>query len=530
MNEASEILSSIYKKGARVWIESVELRYHDPQGVLDPEQLDALQRLRDEVATLIESQLVSEGPPIPTSNSPSQSAPLTFQQEVFWSYLKKYNIGNGLMTFSLRLLGELNVESLRRSIDVVIRRHESLRTKIVVIDETPTQQVNEPCEYELQVVDVFGNRDDCDVDDEVRLIVGKFFSQSVDLTMGPLFEVRLIRLRPRDHVLAVAVHHIISDGMSAVLLLRELTSVYGCLVGGIQPSLPHVPLQYPEYAIWQRCAHFRWWEKHGDYWNKRLAGAVRLRIPADHGVENVKPYTPAEFKISFGEAPSRGLMDLARRDGRMPGLVMLALFSYVASCWCNQRDFVIPFTVSGRHLPEQRNMMGFFAQALLLRIEMTGDETFRDLLKLVTKEFLSAHEHLDFGSLFSEVPDLYRGSNLNWLPWNLSELTEVIALREGACGNSDLKIESFPVETKLAEDVIMEGELGLAFWHTNEGIAGGGCYRADLFTANTVQRFSQDLLTISELVIRDPCARLASFPAGIRSSEVSVGHKSWQAS
>jgi hypothetical protein len=439
------------------------------------------------------------------------SAPLTFQQELIWSIIQKNHSASHRTAYALRLVGALHVEFLRGSLDAAVRRHASLRTRIIVVDGVPQQVIDEPAAYRLPIVNCAADALESDPDADARYFVGKFLAQRVDLAAGPLFDVKLFRLSDREHVLAIVVHHIISDHMSDVLLFKELWSSYESLVSGARTLLADIPLQYRDYAGWQSSTRPRWMAQHGSYWKQKLAGAVPIQMPIDGGLESVQPHSTAELRMSFDEPLSSALHDLARRQRTMPALILVALYAALVSRWCRQNSFVIPFAVSGRHFPEHLNVIGSFAHLLFLRVELTGHETFLDLLKLITAEFFSAWRHLDHGKVCRDAPELTHGTLWEWLSWCPSELRGTYTPSEWN-GRSDLPaVDSFSVKNATAEERRQESEIALYFWNSPEGIRGHGHYRADLFTPGTIDRFLRALRLLGAHVARDPLAHVASF-------------------
>ncbi len=447
-----------------------------------------------------------------THNPPMRSAsapiPLSFQQEWLWHYLLKHPTRNLIMTFSVRLTGELRVDVLQKSIETVVHRHESLRTRIVLgVDGQLAQRVDAPREFRLDPLVFDGSSENRGDEPAARAFVEKFFDTRLDMSTGPLLEVRLLRLSPRSHVLAIAVHHIVCDAFSMALFFKELWCLYGCYLLGRPSPLDEASLQYADYAAWQRATDQDWRKDHEPYWTQRLEGAARIRLPPDPGLSHVRPHSPAALQITFDRRLSVALRALAEREKVALSTLILTIYVALISSWCGQRDFVIGFNVTGRHRPEHANVIGYFPHVLFLRMELTGRESFSELLKLVTQEFLAAWAHLDFSRIVAKAPELNHGTFFQWLSWRSSELAGTEIPSEWRENNIPLMIEPFSVNRALPDDVRLDGDIILNFQETAAGIQGGGYYRADLFSSDTMQRLAREFLAVAERALREPRSR-----------------------
>lgn len=440
------------------------------------------------------------------SRSTLAQTPISFQQEWLWYHLQKHPTRNLIMTFSVRLIGELRVDILQQSFATVVRRHESLRTRIVLVEGLPVQMVDAPYEVSLEPLAFDGNSENQPEEQAARDFVEKFFAIRLDMSNGPVLNVKLLKLSPRAHILAVAIHHIITDAFSMALFFKELWTLYGSYLLGRASPLDEAPCQYADYAIWQRATSQEWHANHQAYWTKRLEGASRIRLPRDIGLNDVRPHSPAGLHIAFDRRLSVAMRVLAERERVAPSTLVLAIYAALISSWCKQNDFVIGFNMSGRHRPEHANVIGFFPQVLYLRIELTGSETFSELFKVVTQELLAAWTHLDYARMIAKIPQLNDGTFFQWLPWSPSELAGTETPSAWRENNIPLAVEPFSVRRALPSDVRMDGDIVLNFQDTTSGISGIGYYRADLFSAETMQRFAQKFQAVAERAVRNPRA------------------------
>jgi Condensation domain len=436
--------------------------------------------------------------------APSEPVPLSFQQEFAWKHFMHPEIPF-IVYDARRLRGPLNFDILCKSLGLVIERHEALRTRIVTVNGVPKQRVDEPREFQLKLLS-FPEIPSSDIQAQAQRVLRSFFWKWIDLEEGPLFDVRLLKIGEQDHVLAVVLHHLITDAVSFNLLLRETWIAYGAFSRGQEPDLPAVSMQYADYAIWQRSERHRWLQKHEEYWSRRLANATGAVLPKDAGLEHVSPYELSVVDAPFEQDLSAALHELSQRQRTTTATILLALFAVLLSRWSARRDFVLPYVVSGRLGSMDRTVVGYIGQFLLLRIELGGDESFVDMVKLVTREFCAAYEHLDFGTITSERPELLRGASLNGLISSLDAFSETQLDR----GGEAVAVEPFPLETVFPEKSRLPSDTYCLFWSTTAGIQARCIYRADLFKARTVECFLEDLRIFARQIVRNPTARVAS--------------------
>jgi amino acid adenylation domain-containing protein len=288
---------------------------------------------------------------------------------------------------TVRLRGRLDVEALRRSFEVIVHRHEALRTGIVVEDGEPCQRIAPGGAFTLPV-DPWSDGDDAALE---RAAVREA-NQVFDLERGPLIRARLFRRNADEHLLVVTLHHLISDGWSMGVLAGELETAYAALRAGRAPTLPPLPLQYGDYAVWQR-------ERLGGaelqaqlaYWTERLAGApAALTIPTDRPRPTVQSFAGGHVPITVSRDVTEGLRALARRHGATLYMTLLAAFQVLLARHAGQDDVLIGSPIAGRPRIELEGLIGFFANTMVLRGELAGDPTFCKLLRRTRDTALGA--------------------------------------------------------------------------------------------------------------------------------------------
>ncbi|NBH05022.1 condensation domain-containing protein, partial [Amycolatopsis sp. SID8362] len=308
--------------------------------------------------------------------------PLSFAQQRLW-FLDEFEPGGTeyLSPTALLLRGDLDVEALRRALDTLVARHESLRTTFGAVDGRGVQYVGEPYAIELPV-------EDFDEDALAREALRPF-----DLRTGPLLRARLFRRAPGEHVLLLALHHIVTDGWSAGVLATELDACYAAHLRGEEPKLPPLPVQYADFAAWQRD-RAEPAEQLG-YWRDRLAGLAPLELPADRPRPPVRT-TEGEwlgFDVPAGVAAK--LRELASAQGGTLFMTLVAACQVLLAQWAGQDDVAVGTVTAGRDRAELERLVGFFVGTLPLRSTVDTRRSFREFLAEVRETVLDAFAHQD---------------------------------------------------------------------------------------------------------------------------------------
>ncbi|MET0396778.1 MAG: amino acid adenylation domain-containing protein, partial [Longimicrobiaceae bacterium] len=429
--------------------------------------------------------------------------PLSFAQQRLW-VVDRLDPGNPAynMPYVLRLRGEPDVPALRGSLHALARRHESLRTTFVEQEGEPMQVVHAPAPVALPTVDLSGLRDPSR---EANRLVGEEALRPFDLVRGPLLRVTLLRLAPDDHVTCYTMHHIVSDGWSKGVLVREVSVIYGALARGEAPVLPELPVQYADYAVWQR----EWLsgaelEAQLSWWRERLAGAPPLlEIPTDHPRAIGQSVRARMHALSIPEATSHGLQALSRREGTTLFMTLLAAWEVLLGRWSGQEDLVVGGPISGRTRWETEGLIGFFVNMLPHRADLRGDPTWSELLARVREASRGAyaHQELPFERL---VEDVVTERSLTHNP-----LFQVAFTLERSDGKSVLSLGDLEVEPFGGEESASKFDLDVAFVELGERVVGALTYRTGLFETATVVRMAGHLEALLEAMTTDPRARLS---------------------
>lgn len=433
--------------------------------------------------------------------------PLTFQQQWLWDLLQRRRDWTCAVTYAFRLKGGLKFDVLQSSLREVIRRHGALHTRIRTVEGIPTQETGDWRASQLTMTPVAGSSA-MEIREHAEQIFAEFTERQPDPHIGPLFNARLLELDACEHWLLVGLHRLTADCFSADQIFHELWMFYRALAYGLPPPFPADPAQYGDYAIWQQQTRQEWARRHGSYWAEHLDGALALNWPAHTSISGIERGRIGRMSGWFGRALSEDLGNLARKARALSATIMLAVYVSVLWRWCRQHDFVVPFNIAGRQ-SEHKYVVGYFSHIVYLRIRLTGTETFSDLLARVSNEFFRSLAHQDFGRSASEKPELLSGTFFQWITWQTEAAAEAI----GPAAAPDLIAERLSLGnfgeglSALPSGMV---DVDMTFFDTPEGIYAAGLYRADLFTAGTMNRFVSDLRSAAELFIRTPDAPIST--------------------
>ncbi|HKU72441.1 MAG TPA: amino acid adenylation domain-containing protein [Pyrinomonadaceae bacterium] len=333
--------------------------------------------------------------------------PLSFSQRRLW-FLDQLTPGSAVYNIpvALRLNGSLHLPALQQAFTEILRRQESLRTRFAVIDADPVQLISEPQDFDLHFLDL-SHLERTESEQEVQRLASEEANYPFDLTRAPLFRATLLRLAAAEHVLLFTMHHIVSDGWSMGILIREITTLYEAFAADRPSPLVDLPVQYADYALWQReQLQGERLEEQLQYWREQLQGApALLELPTEKPRPPVQSYRGAELRIEVTPATTRALRELSQQHGVTLFMTLLAAFQALLYRYTGQDDIVVGTPVAGRTRAETEGLIGFFLNTLALRVSLKGDPTFATLLSRVREACLGAYAHQDvpFEQLLEEL-------------------------------------------------------------------------------------------------------------------------------
>ncbi|HZF10851.1 MAG TPA: condensation domain-containing protein, partial [Thermoanaerobaculia bacterium] len=433
--------------------------------------------------------------------------PLSFGQERLW-FLDQLEPGSPLYNLSgaLSLRGRLSVAALGRGIGEIVRRHKALRTVFIAAAGRPAQVIVERGWGGLPVVDLAGLRARAQEAERRRLTREEMLSP-FDLQRGPLLRVLLLRRAAEEHELVVNFHHIVSDGWSIRVFVRELGALYAAFLAGRPSSLPELPMQYVDFAAWQRS-----WltgeilETELGYWRERLAGAPPLlRLPADRPRPAAPRRRGASLRLSLDAELAAGLRRLALAQEASLFMVLLAGLTTLLRRISGQDDLVVGTPIANRTRAELEELIGCFVNSLALRLNTADTASFAALVAQAREVALGAYSHqsLPFEKL---VEELQPERSLSYSP-----LFQVLLVLQNTPGVSlrlpKLSLESLELETETARV-----DLLLSLMEVEGGLSGELNYDRDLFDRTTMARFAAQLARLLEGAVVDPLRRLSELP------------------
>ncbi|HEX8271926.1 MAG TPA: amino acid adenylation domain-containing protein, partial [Longimicrobiaceae bacterium] len=432
------------------------------------------------------------------------SVPLSFAQQRLW-FIQQMDPASTAynMAYPLRLRGRLDVAAMRRSLTEIVARHESLRTVFAAAAGEPVQRVLPAAPAALPVVDLSGLPVE-PREAEVRRRVAEDSERPFDLARGPLLRASLFRLADEDWGLVFDLHHIVTDGWSMGVLTRELSALYHAFSRGRPSPLEPLPVQYPDFAAWQR-------ERLGgdaleaqvSYWREALAGAPPvLELPTDRPRPPVLPTRAGHRGFVLPAETAAALRELARGEGVTPFIALLAAFQALLGRWSGQDDISVGTPVAGRGRLELEGVIGMFVNTLVLRTRLDGDPTFRELLARVREGVLGAFSHQDvpFEKL---VEELRVERSLQHTP-----LFQVMfSLQNHERG--ELEMGGLRVGPLARGAESAKFDLGVTLVEEDGMVGGGVSFRADLFDGATVGRMLEHYANLLGAVAADPDRRLS---------------------
>jgi amino acid adenylation domain-containing protein len=452
--------------------------------------------------------------------------PLSFAQQRLW-FIDQLERGNTAysITGAVRIGGVLNAQALESAINEIVRRHEGLRTKFEVEADEPAQVIVEWEPRKLEVEDLTGLKRE-EREEEARRRVREESRTGFDLSNGPLLRVKVLKLDAEDHVALYTMHHIVSDGWSMEILMREVEALYQAYSMGEASPLAELPIQYADFAVWQR----EWLQgaaldKLLAYWRRQLAGAPQaLELPLDHPRPEAPILRGERLPMRLSKILTNELLALSRSEGVTLYMALLAAFDVLLSAYSGQRDIVVGTPIANRDRIETERVIGFFVNTIVMRADLSGDPTFRELLRRVRETALNAYAHQDlpFEKLVEELKpsrDINRNPifqvmfGLHTIPGQAvapaGSSYEAINVDNGAPSHdatpAGLSFEAFDVDNTTAKfDLLVNLE------ETSEGLMGAMVYSADIFDKSSISGMLECYEALLNRVVKEPDVQMSA--------------------
>ncbi len=435
-----------------------------------------------------------------------QVFPTSFSQQRLW-FLDQLEPDTAAYNLprTLRLTGKLDVAALTKAFKRTVSRHESLRTVFTSTDGEPSQVVLADIAVELPTVDLRHLRLK-EREETAFRIAGEEARRPFDLASGPLFRAKLLQLGPEDHILVLVMHHIITDGWSMGLLFEEIGEQYSALAAGREPELPVLPIQYSDYASWQRqTVSGELLAEHLDYWRNTLRGAqTLLELQTDHPRAPVHTGHGDDVYFQLSEATAERLKKLAQAEGATLFMALLTVFQILLRRYTAQQSILVGTPTAGRNEVAVENLIGFFVNTLVLRADITGEETFREVLRQTRSTALEALAHADvpFEKLV-EALEPERQVNRNPLFQAMFVFQNI--------PKQQLDLAGLVLEEVEFESGIAKFDLTLEVFEC-EGLRCRFEFDADLFDRTTIERMAGHFETLLQSALGSPDQSVSRLP------------------
>jgi aspartate racemase len=430
------------------------------------------------------------------------SASLSFAQQRLW-FLNQLGTGSAYnIPMAIRLKGLPNIKALEESLNEIIRRHEALRTTFRSAGGRPVQVIAEKMSFEMPLIDLSG-QPKTEREVEAERLTRDEAMRRFDLAKGPLFCALLIRLSEEEHILVLTMHHIVSDGWSMGVFTAELAALYKAFCNGEASPLPELPIQYADFANWQReWLQSEILEKQLTYWRKQLEGVPVLQLFTDRPRPSVQTYEGASQNIALSPTLTGALNDLSQRQGVTLFMTLLAAFQTLLCRYTGQEDIVVGSPIANRNRAEIEGLIGFFVNSLVMRTDLSGNPTFRELLGRVREMALGAYEHQDlpFEKL---VEELHPQRDMSRTP-----LFQIMFIVQNMPAE-ELQLPGLTLSSFAIERITVRFDIEIHLWEKPEGLSGRVVYNTDLFDDATIARLMGHYETLLESIVADPNKRIS---------------------
>jgi len=459
------------------------------------------------LATAIEAASGTLNLPPITVQSDTARQQLSFAQQRLW-FLDQFE-AQGSATYNiplaLALTGQLDINALKQSLHWLLARHSALRSYFTHCDGQPAVAI---CDVEdCPPLGVFDLSELVDLDDEVQRRVNDHAVTSFDLAQGPLIKIDLLRLAAQRFVLMINMHHVVSDGWSLVVFLRDWQHAYSALAQGEQPAKPPLSIEYGDYAVWQRS-----WlqgdllQQQVDYWKQQLNGIPELlELPTDFTRPAQMSYRGSYYSQPLSESLNQGICALSRQQGVTIYMTLMAAFNLLLSRYSRQKDICVGSAIAGRSHGHTEELVGFFVNTLVIRTQLTDEQSFSALLQATRQTCLSAYAHQDipFEML---VEQLQPARSLSHAP--LFQVMLVLQNNEVF----ELDLPDLEVSPCAAEHAAAKFDLTLFVEEEHGTFRCGWEYATDLFDETSIIRMHEHFMVLLKGVIEQPERPLATIP------------------
>ncbi|GBD54387.1 non-ribosomal peptide synthetase [Microcystis aeruginosa NIES-298] len=507
--KVAEFLSYLNSLDIKLWLEEEKLKYQAPQGAMTPEIKQEIRTRKPEILTFLRSA-TTPSKPLESVIDPvarTEELPLSFAQQRMW-FLHQMDRQNPAYNeaLTIRLTGRLNIDILEQTINAIIQRHESLRTSFPMVEGKPIQKIAPSLKIKLLVV----NLKDIPQEQIDKQII-KELQKPFDLTQSPLLRCTLFDLGYENYILVNVFHHIIIDGWSKGILFKELSEFYQAFLSNSTVDLPELPIQYADFAVWQR----QWLqgeilENQLNYWKKQLTGTPPLlELPTDKPRPATANFRGHSISFQIDSELTEKLKLLSQKSGVTLFMTLLAALNTLLFRYSGQDDILIGTPTANRNRQEIEPLIGFFVNTLVLRNSLEGNPTFSGLLQQARNVVLEAYANQDVP--FEQVVDgLEIERSLSYNP-----LFQVMFALQNAPLNA-LKLPNLKAQYLAVENQRIKFDLSLFLEEieTEKGsyLEGFWEYDGDLFTPERITRMVGHFQTLLKGIVANPQQTIGELP------------------
>ncbi|NEO31127.1 MAG: amino acid adenylation domain-containing protein [Symploca sp. SIO3C6] len=509
MKTIDELLSYFQSLDVRLWADGDQLHYNAPEGTLTPTLKSQLRERKSDIIDFLQkidfasSSSINSILPIPRD----KELPLSFAQQRLW-FLQQLQPDSSFYNEygALQLTGSLDIAAFEQSLNGIVRRHEAMCTTFKMVEGEPVQTIAPSLTLTLPVVDL------CELPEaeqakEVQRLSIEQSQRPFDLVQDPLFRFTLLQLNEQKYIWLYTIHHIVFDDWSVGVIIRELSDLYEAFSSGKPASLPELPIQYADFAVWQRQQlQGEKLKSQLSYWKQQLSNAPPLlQLPTDRPRPTVQTYRGAKLSFLLPKSLTEALKAIAQKAQATLFMILLSAFKLLLYRYSGQEDIIVSSAIANRNRAEIEGLIGFFVNVLLLRTDFSGNPTFEELLGQVRKVTIGAYANQDlpFEKL---VEELQPERQVNYNP--------LFQVSFGLQNTPKVKFELpgltlTPVEVEGTRALL---DLRLDMTETDSGLESFWEYNIDLFDAATISRMSGNFQTLLEAIVENPQQRVSQLP------------------
>lgn len=495
VDSTEAFLLSMLESGSRLCLRHDKLNYKASAGAITSQQISRLQQSRRQILAIL-GRISTHRPPnmVTTSHLRVDCAPLAFSQLIHWN-LQKLGVRRSvrIVASAVRLLGHLEIGALRTAVEMTVERHEALRTSIRTIGVSPVQVIFGSLGLDVSLFDLTGVPTSVR-EEELQRIIWKNILEPIDVTKDMLFSASLVKIDDDEHVLVMAMDHIISDGMSSAILLRDILEEYESEMSHRRSSLPGIPVQLADYAVWQRGMYKLLSGKNNSAFGNHISECRVLSSDRDAVFDSSGrcglEYLPIRIESSLREE----LIQWSRANKTTIVMAVFTAFVALVLRWHRALEGVIQYQMAGRSMAEVQNTVGYFAFRLYMRLFMSKNDTFLDLMDRVKAEYVAESEHAEFAAIdvYQRMPEVSRSPCFNWLPEGPIR-NELDCIEEK---RRRIRWSRIQFEDKLSHlDVYKtDTDLMVGFWERNDEIKGLVQFPTEIVSVESAERFARNLM------------------------------------